>query len=130
MNQETIVRDFFLGLIRLHILYHGAQGPIFGLQLIQELGTHGYELSAGTLYPILHRLEREGFLASQKQVVQGKVRKYYRTTESGQEVLREASGKVLALIDELGISSGTAPASASAPVPEGEASPRSEKEPR
>lgn len=124
MNQETMVRDFFLGLIRLHILYHGTQGPIFGLQLMQELGTHGYELSAGTLYPILHRLEKEGFLASQKQVVQGKVRKYYRTTESGQEVLREASGKVLELIEELGISSGTAPA------PEGQTRPRSGEGPR
>jgi hypothetical protein len=51
-------RDLYAGLIRLHILHHAAHEPIFGLGIIEELARHGYKLSAGTLYPILHGLER------------------------------------------------------------------------
>jgi DNA-binding PadR family transcriptional regulator len=49
-------------MIRLHILCHASKGPIFGLWIIEELGRHGYKLSPGTLYPILHALERKGYL--------------------------------------------------------------------
>ena len=102
-----MIRDFFLGFIRLHLLYHAAQEPVFGLDMIRELERHGYQLSPGTLYPILHGLEKDGYLVSEKQVVQGKVRKYYRATETGKEALREASTKVLELIKEIGIGHGT-----------------------
>ena len=102
-----MIRDFFLGFIRLHLLYHAAQEPVFGLDMIRELERHGYQLSPGTLYPILHGLEKDGYLVSEKQVVQGKVRKYYRATETGKEALREASTKVLELIKEIGIGQGT-----------------------
>ncbi|MGH2415538.1 MAG: PadR family transcriptional regulator, partial [Microcystaceae cyanobacterium] len=53
-------------LIRLHILHHAVQEPIFGLSIIEELARHGYKLSAGTLYPILHELEHKGYLTSTK----------------------------------------------------------------
>jgi DNA-binding PadR family transcriptional regulator len=99
---DNINRNFFLGFIRLHILYHATQGAVFGLDLIQELSRHGYYLSPGTLYPILHSLEQNGFLVSEKQVVGGKVRKYYRATPAGEEALAEALGKVRELMDEIG----------------------------
>ncbi len=57
-------RNLYTGLIRLHILHHAAEGPIFGQAMIDELGRHGYRLSAGTLYPILHGMERQGYLRS------------------------------------------------------------------
>lgn len=50
-------QDLYSGLIRLHILHHACEEPIFGLGMIEELGRHGYRLSAGTIYPMLHRLE-------------------------------------------------------------------------
>ena len=50
-------RNLYTGLIRLHILHHSGEGPIFGQAMIDELGRHGYRLSAGTLYPILHGME-------------------------------------------------------------------------
>ena len=50
------------GVLRLHILHHAAREPIFGLGMIQELARHGYQLSAGTLYPILRRFEEQGAL--------------------------------------------------------------------
>jgi len=96
-----MIRTFFLGFIRLHIVYHASKEPIFGLDMIRELARHGYELSPGTLYPILHSLEKEGCLESKSQVVSGKVRKYYRTTHSGKKALAQAIVKADELICEI-----------------------------
>jgi DNA-binding PadR family transcriptional regulator len=100
-NSDKIARDFFVGFIRLHILYHASIEPIFGLGMIRELETHGYRLSPGMLYPILHSLEKEKYLTCQHEVVEGKVRKYYRATAKGREVLTEATEKVKKLIEEI-----------------------------
>lgn len=99
---DKIHRDFFLGFIRLHILYHASQEPVFGLALIEELARHGYRLSPGTLYPVLHRLERDGFLKSEKEIVRGKVRKYYRATRQGKRALDKSYAKVRELVKEIG----------------------------
>jgi PadR family transcriptional regulator PadR len=53
-------RDLYSGLIRLHILHHAAEEPIFGLGMLEELARHGYRISPGTLYPLLHGLEKKG----------------------------------------------------------------------
>jgi PadR family transcriptional regulator len=60
-------RFLYAGLIRLHVLHHAAEEPIYGLAMIEELGRHGYRLSAGTLYPILHGLEAKGYLKSDER---------------------------------------------------------------
>jgi PadR family transcriptional regulator, regulatory protein PadR len=96
-----MLRDFFLGFIKIHILHHAAQEPVYGLALIQELARHGYTLSPGTLYPVLHSLEQDGYLASEERVVQGKVRKYYTLTEAGSRALVEARHKIRELVDEV-----------------------------
>ena len=98
---DKITRNFFLGFIRLHILYHASQEPVFGLDLIRELARHGYSLSPGTLYPMLHGLEGDGFLQSEKQVVNGKVRKYYRATKIGKKAVADAYAKVCELVNEV-----------------------------
>lgn len=100
---NVITRNFFLGFIRLHLLYHASQEAIFGLDMIRELATHGYQLSPGTLYPILHGMERDGFLRSEKQIVAGKIRKNYYMTDEGRTALAEALVKVRELVDEIGI---------------------------
>jgi len=48
--------DLYSGLIRLHILYHACKEPIFGAAISEELSRHGYNMSPGTLYPMLHGL--------------------------------------------------------------------------
>jgi PadR family transcriptional regulator PadR len=96
-----MLRSLFLGFIKLHILYHAGQGPVYGLWLIQELARHGYKLSPGTLYPTLHSLEEQGYLASEKQVVAGKVRRCYRLTPQGAAALVEARQKVAELAGEI-----------------------------
>lgn len=96
-----MIREFFLGFIKIHVLYHAAKSPVYGLALIQELKHHGYELSPGTLYPMLHQLESQGYLASEAMVVKGKVRKYYALTARGNEALGEARLKIQELVDEV-----------------------------
>ena len=96
-----MLRSLFLGFIKLHILHHAGQRPVYGLWLIEELARHGYRLSPGTLYPTLHSLEEQGYLASEKRVVGGKVRRYYRLTPQGAEALAEAREKVAELVSEI-----------------------------
>ena len=60
-------RLLYGGLIRLHVLHHAVKEPVYGLAMIEELARHGYKLSAGTLYPILHGLEERGYLTSTEE---------------------------------------------------------------
>ena len=62
-------RFLYAGLIRLHVLHHATKEPVYGLAMIEELGSHGYKLSAGTMYPILHGLEERGYLISTEERV-------------------------------------------------------------
>ena len=96
-----IKRKFFLGFIRLHILHHADREPLFGLWMIEELKRHGYNISPGTLYPILHNLEEDGFLKSSKKNINGKIRKYYTITSSGRRILKDGTKKADELIKEL-----------------------------
>ena len=100
---DNITREFLLGIIRLHILHHATHESVFGLDLIRELTTHGYQISPGTIYPILTTLEKHGFLISEKQVVAGKARKVYRATATGEEALADARTKVRELLREIGM---------------------------
>jgi DNA-binding PadR family transcriptional regulator len=93
--------DLYGGLIRLHILYHASREPVFGFGIMEELGRHGYKLSAGTLYPMLHSLEEAGYLRSRSQVVVGKMRRIYRITARGRKALSAAKVKVTELFGEL-----------------------------
>ena len=94
-------KELYVGLIRLHILHHAAEEPIFGLGIIEEPARHGYKLSAGTLYPLLHGLERKGYLRSSEQRQNGRVRRVYRATARGRRALEAAKGKVRELFGEL-----------------------------
>lgn len=101
-KQEPIdVRQLCSGLIRLHILHHAAEEGIFGLGMIEELARHGYKVSPGTLYPVLHGLEKNGLLRSNSQAIAGKIRRVYRATAAGEKALKAAKGKVRELFGEL-----------------------------
>ncbi len=94
-------QDLYSGLVRLHILHHAVREPIFGLGIIEELGRHGYKLSAGTLYPLLHGLERRGYLKSKEERNGKSLRRVYRATAKGRKVLEAAKEKVRELFGEL-----------------------------
>lgn len=95
------MRRIFLAFMRVHILHHAAEEPFFGLWIIDELNSHGYEVSAGTIYPILHRMEEDGLLETREKNVDGKIRKYYHLTERGAEVLAELREKTAELFREI-----------------------------
>jgi DNA-binding PadR family transcriptional regulator len=99
--QTMLDRALSGGLIRLHILHHACHEPIFGLGIMEELARHGYKLSAGTLYPILHGLETAGYLTSQEEQVGGRKRRVYAATKSGKKALVQAKAQVRELFLEL-----------------------------
>jgi PadR family transcriptional regulator len=94
-------RDLYSGLIRLHVLHHAVEGPIFGLAMAEELGRHGCVISAGTLYPLLHGLEKKGYLCSTRERAGRSFRKVYIATPRGRRALKTAKSKVRELFGEL-----------------------------
>ncbi len=113
-----MLRDFFLGFVKIHILHHAAQAPVYGAALMAELRRHGYDLGPGTLYPLLHELERDGYLQREARVVGGRVRKYYTATDEGRRALREAREKIGELVRE--VLQGHGPATLVEPGPDDE----------
>lgn len=94
-------QDLYGGLIRLHILHHASKGPVFGVWFIEELARHGYKLSPGTLYPLLHGLEEKGYLRSIKEREGKRLRRLYQATPLGRKALVAARQKVSELFGEL-----------------------------
>jgi DNA-binding PadR family transcriptional regulator len=98
---DRLVRQFFLGFVRTHILFHAAEEPVCGVDLAEELARHGYRLSPGTLYPTLHGLEAAGYLRCVSEVRDGRVRKRYRITPAGRWALTEVRKQIAELVEEV-----------------------------
>jgi DNA-binding PadR family transcriptional regulator len=95
--------DLFSGFIKLHVLHHASEQPVYGLWLIEELEEHGYHVSPGTLYPLLHSLEKSELLKSHNQLYEGKIRRYYKITPNGRRQLKKAKLQLKELISEIGL---------------------------
>ena len=94
-------RDLFLSFVTVHILHHVAREPARGLALIQELRRHGYEVTVGTLYPMLPCMEAAGYLPYEARIVGGEVRKYYTITPDGCLALEPAQRQIRELVAEV-----------------------------
>lgn len=101
MAGRDLIRHFFGGFVRLHILHHASHEEIHGLEMIREIQRHGYTLGPGTLYPILHDLEKTGYLSCKDQTVNGRRRKNYRITAKGKKLLVEGRKKLRELMSEV-----------------------------
>ena len=99
--EHAVDRELYSGLLRLHVLHHAAREPIFGLGMAEELARHGYRISPGTLYPLLHGLEKKGYLRSAERRNGKSLRKVYRATALGRRALAAAAIKVRELLREL-----------------------------
>jgi PadR family transcriptional regulator, regulatory protein PadR len=99
-REPPLLRDVQLAFIRIHILHHAAEEPIYGLWMRDELAEHGYDISLGTLYPILHHLEADGYLTSQERADGGRRRRLYVATDDGRALLAEIQRKLRELTDE------------------------------
>ena len=95
--RDPIAREFLLAFWKIHILHHAADGRgIYGQWMLEELNHHGYRLSPGTLYPILARMARRGWLRA-AEPTRSKAARVYRLTPRGHEILTQ----LLASLDEL-----------------------------
>jgi DNA-binding PadR family transcriptional regulator len=102
------VSQFLRGAVRLHILHHAEGAPVHGAWMAEELAGHGYKISPGTLYPVLHRMQNEGLLTSHQQVVDGRARRVYEITDLGRAALGEERAALAELASEvLGHQEGT-----------------------
>jgi PadR family transcriptional regulator PadR len=110
-------QDLLVGLIRLHILHHASKEEFYGQWMIHELARHGYTLSPGTLYPMLHALERRGYLKSRKERQGRTYRRLYRATALGREADRVCKIQVRELTGQ-GRNKAPEPSGARKPGPE------------
>lgn len=102
MNESLVFREAALAFWKVHILHHAAKEPVYGQWIINELRRHGYEIKTGTLYPLLRRMEKNGWLAASKDPAGGpRARVNYRLTKDGREVLAYLREKTRELHSEL-----------------------------
>ncbi len=99
--KDKILRKLFLGFIQIHILHHADNDPFYGSWMMDELAQHGYHISPGTMYPLLHRMEADGLLKKFEKLEKGKIRKYYEITGFGKEILIKAREKAYELFNEI-----------------------------
>lgn len=94
-------RELELGAMRAHILHHASRAPVYGSWMLRELERHGYDLSYGTLYPALHKMEEEGLLSREDRVEESRVRKYYTATDKGERELDRVKDMIRELYREV-----------------------------
>jgi len=100
---DQISREILLALWKVHILHHAAEGPIYGQGLLSELRRHGFEVSPGTLYPLLARMAEHGWLRPErrKRRASPKARRSYELTPEGAKALQQLRGQVKELYNEV-----------------------------
>ena len=95
-------REILLSFWKVHILHHAGEEPIHGQWILRELRHHGYEISPGTLYPLLDRMERRGWLRHRRDGRAGaRAREDYSLTPKGRRVLALIREQVTELYDEV-----------------------------
>jgi DNA-binding PadR family transcriptional regulator len=100
-REESPSLEMFSGFIKLHVLHHASERPVYGLWLIEELEEHGYRVSPGTLYPLLHSMEEADMLTSYNELYGGKIRRYYKITPGGRRLLKQAKLQMVELMSEM-----------------------------
>ncbi len=98
---KELQREILLAFWKVHILHHAGEMPLHGQWMLTELRRHGYEISPGTLYPLLQRMERIGWLKCKANPRRGRARKDYRLTAQGRKALEVIRTQVTELYDEV-----------------------------
>ncbi|MBB2892079.1 PadR family transcriptional regulator [Flexivirga oryzae] len=96
------MKTFLAGAIQMHVLHHASEQEIHGAWMTRELARHGHQVSPGTLYPTLHRMEAAGLLTGRDAVLNSRRVRYYRITTAGRteldtnrETLRQLAAELL-----------------------------------
>ncbi len=102
MNKKhDIYHDFLHGMLSLFVMHRAGQEPVYGGALSKSLQAMGYNISSGSLYPLLHSLERKRLLRCRTCIIRGRVRKYYQLTENGHSCLDIIRGDLTGLVREI-----------------------------
>ncbi len=96
-----VVKEILSSLWKIHILHHAGEHPVVGHWMLQELREHGYDLSPGTLYPLLKRMEARGWLSSTRNGSGPRAPRAYSLTPKGKEVLATVREALHELVQEL-----------------------------
>jgi PadR family transcriptional regulator PadR len=99
--KKQISHTFWQGMVKLVVLHQAGLGPIYGGKLSKYLHNQGYEISPGSLYPLLHTLEKANLLHSRIKIFKGRARKYYELTPQGQTCLGALRKEVGAIVREV-----------------------------
>lgn len=104
-RKGSISRELRRGSLELIVLHLLAPGEAYGYEIVTKLTREtggALEVTDGTLYPVLYRLERAGFVAVRWDTpARGVPRKYYRLTESGQQELRTLTAEWTTFADAM-----------------------------
>ena len=87
--KQQMMHSFWQGILKFFVLHQAAQSPVYGGRLKKQLEDWDYDISPGSLYPMLHSLEKARLLKSQVKIYKGRARKYYDITDAGREVLTQ-----------------------------------------
>jgi DNA-binding PadR family transcriptional regulator len=98
---KELEREVLLSFWKIHMLHHASEEPVHGQWMVTPLRKHGYEISPGTRYPILQRMERLGWLKSKASPRRSRARKEYRLTAGGRTVLTVLREQITKLCDEV-----------------------------
>lgn len=102
MNKKRdIYHDFLHGMVSLFVMHRAGQEPVYGGALSKSLQAMGYNISPGSLYPLLHSLERKRLLRCRTSIIRGRARKYYQLTENGRSCLDTVRGDLTGLVREI-----------------------------
>jgi len=99
--RDPVVREFLLAFWKIHILHHAEEGGVYGHWMLEELHHHGYRISPGTLYPMLSRMAKRGWLRA-AEPKRAKGPRVYRLTPQGREVLKRIRRSLDELYGEVG----------------------------
>ena len=87
IDKKLVSREILISFWKIHVLHHADDGGVVGTWMLDELREHGYDVSPGTLYPMLRRLEEFGWLTSSTDGDSPRARRTYLITDEGREVL-------------------------------------------
>lgn len=93
-----IDREFLRGFIKLYALWRGSKPDAYGMAILKEMRAVDFELSPGTLYPTLQKLEAEGDIVWRKTTVAGRIRKSYRLTAKGRRELADVRSRLRVIV--------------------------------
>jgi len=92
--KQQMMHSFWQGILKFFVLHQAAQSPVYGGRLKKQLQDWDYDISPGSLYPMLHTLEKAMLLKSRVKIFKGRARKYYDITDEGRALLAEVQEKL------------------------------------